>query len=279
MEASSEGRHCLVSRHRIGHECQGRSRAIDVILHRRRPAHPDRPDKFSIDFDRKTSPVRRHTRQCGDAGQERRVALDEVEEVLRRHAEQSRVRLILRNLDAQNRRPVHAAKGLEIAAVIEHGDVLGDPNRSCLRNGFIHHPLCQLRRNTVFLDEVSHWTFSLVYCALIRAACGPTSTHPSGVCYSGNRSPNIGRPLLDSACDASSSTTSQCSTSIPSTTRTKSATIQFFACPKPEKRLCTITNSPSATICSWSCLKVGGMLLIRLKRPSRPGSMWALCWM
>jgi hypothetical protein len=31
---------------------------------------------------------------------------------------------------------------------------------------------------------------------------------------------------------------------MPSTTRTKSATIQFFAWPKPEKRLCTITNSP-----------------------------------
>src|SRR4029077_15002355 len=127
---------------------------------------PNRPDKFPIHLDRQTSPVRRHTRQRRDAGQERRVALDEVEEVLRRHAEQSRVRLILRNLDAQNRRPVHAAKGLEIAAVIEHGDVLGDPNRSCLRNGFIHHLLCELGRDAVFLDDVSHWTFSFVYCVL-----------------------------------------------------------------------------------------------------------------
>src|ERR1700750_3217630 len=54
-----------------------------------------------------------------------------------------------------------AAKGLEIAAVIEHGDVLGDANRSGLRHGFIHHPLCQLRRDAVLLDHVSHWTFSL----------------------------------------------------------------------------------------------------------------------
>jgi hypothetical protein len=48
MEAGSEGRHCLVSRHRIGYQCQGRSSAIDVVLHRRRPAHTDRPDKCSI---------------------------------------------------------------------------------------------------------------------------------------------------------------------------------------------------------------------------------------
>src|SRR2546426_227217 len=38
----------LVSRHRIGYERQGCARAIDVILHRGRPAQPDRPDNFSI---------------------------------------------------------------------------------------------------------------------------------------------------------------------------------------------------------------------------------------
>jgi hypothetical protein len=85
-----------------GYECQGRSRAVDIVLHRRRSAHPDRPDKFAVHLDGKPSPVRRHTRQRGDAGPERRVALDEVEEVLRGHAEERRVRFVLRNLDAQN---------------------------------------------------------------------------------------------------------------------------------------------------------------------------------
>ena len=33
---------------RVGYERQGCSRAIDVALHRRHPAHPDRSDKFSI---------------------------------------------------------------------------------------------------------------------------------------------------------------------------------------------------------------------------------------
>ena len=48
--------------------------------------------------------------------------------------------------------------------------------------------------------------------------------------------------LFDSASDASSSITSQCSTRTPSTTRTMSAAIQFFAAPKPENRPCTIRH-------------------------------------
>src|SRR6266436_2699175 len=48
--------------------------------------------------------------------------------------------------------------------------------------------------------------------------------------------PNMGRPLLDSVGEASSSITSQCSTSTPSTMRTMSAAIQFFGRPWPEKR-------------------------------------------
>ncbi len=38
----------LVSRHRLGYERQGCHRAIDVVLHRGRPAQPDRPDNFSV---------------------------------------------------------------------------------------------------------------------------------------------------------------------------------------------------------------------------------------
>src|SRR2546421_8990857 len=34
--------------HRIGYEREGCSRAIDVVLHRGRPAQPDRPDNFSV---------------------------------------------------------------------------------------------------------------------------------------------------------------------------------------------------------------------------------------
>ena len=63
------------SRHRIGYERQGCSRAIDVVLHRGRPAHPDRPDNFSVHLNGEPSSPRRHTRKRGDAGQERRVAL------------------------------------------------------------------------------------------------------------------------------------------------------------------------------------------------------------
>jgi hypothetical protein len=52
-----------------------------------------------------------------------RVALNEIKELLCGHAEQRRERFILGDLDARNRRPIHAAKGLEIAAVIENCDL------------------------------------------------------------------------------------------------------------------------------------------------------------
>ena len=49
--------------------------------------------------------------------------------------------------------------------------------------------------------------------------------------------------------------------------------------PNPEKRPCTITKSPSATITPASYFRVVGSDFIRLNSPSRPGSMCALCWM
>src|SRR5258706_11253123 len=111
----------LFSRRRcIRYERQGCSRAIDIVLHSGRPAYPDCPDSFSVHLDGKPAAPRRHTRERGDTGQKRRVALDKVEKVLRGDAEQSGVRLLLRNLDGWHRGPIHPAKGLEIAAVIEN---------------------------------------------------------------------------------------------------------------------------------------------------------------
>ena len=50
-----------------------------------------------------------------------------------------------------------------------------------------------------------------------------------------NASPNIGLPLLDCTCVASSWMTSQCSTRIPSCIRRMSAAIQFAYASNPEK--------------------------------------------
>src|ERR1700738_2484267 len=110
----------FLSRRRIGYEGYGSSCAIDVVLPLGRPAHPDRPDNFSVYLDGNPSTPRRHTRKRGDAGQKRRVVLDKVEKVLRGNAEQRCVRLILRDLNGRDRGPIHPAKGLEIAAVIEN---------------------------------------------------------------------------------------------------------------------------------------------------------------
>jgi hypothetical protein len=68
--------------------------------------------------------------------------LDKFEKVLRGDAEQSCIRLILRNLDGKDRGPIHAAKGLEIATVIENRYVLGNANFSGFRHRLIHHFLC-----------------------------------------------------------------------------------------------------------------------------------------
>src|ERR1700681_3604997 len=124
----------LLSRHRVGYERQGCSRAIDVVLHCGCPAEPDRPDNFAVHLDGKPSAIRRHTRMRGNASQKRRVALDKVEKVLGGDAEQSCVRLILRNLDGGDRGPIHPAKRLEIATVIENRDVLGNAEFSGFRH-------------------------------------------------------------------------------------------------------------------------------------------------
>src|SRR6202022_4607490 len=146
----------LLSRHRIGYKSDGCSRAIDVVLHGGGSAYPDRPDNFSVHLDGKPPTPRRHTGKRGNTGQKRRVALDKVEKVLRGNAEQSCVSLVLCNLDGRDRGPIHPAKGLEIAAVIENRYVLANANLSGFRHCRIHHFLCELRRDAVFLHHVSH---------------------------------------------------------------------------------------------------------------------------
>jgi hypothetical protein len=59
--------------------------------------------------------------------------------------------------------------------------------------------------------------------------------------YEGKRSPNMGRPLTDSACVASSCNTSQCSARKPSSNRTMSAAIQAAGLPFAENRPCAMT--------------------------------------
>jgi hypothetical protein len=59
--------------------------------------------------------------------------------------------------------------------------------------------------------------------------------------YEGKRSPNMGRPLTDSALAASSCKTSQCSLRRPSSNRTTSAAIQAAGLPIPVKRPCAMT--------------------------------------
>src|SRR4029077_12814841 len=93
-----------------GTSARGCARAIDIVLHRGRSAHPDRPDNFSVDLNGKPSAIRRHAPERGNAGQKRRVALD----ILRGDAEQSCVRLILRDLDGRIGAPSIRLKALRL---------------------------------------------------------------------------------------------------------------------------------------------------------------------
>ena len=58
----------LLSRCRVGHEREGCSSAILVVLDRGRPAQPDRADHFSVHLNGKSSSPRRHPRKRGHAG-------------------------------------------------------------------------------------------------------------------------------------------------------------------------------------------------------------------
>src|SRR5260370_41392795 len=57
----------LASRDRTCYNRQGCSCAVDVVLHRGRPAQTDRPDNFSVHLNGKPSSPRSHTRKRGDA--------------------------------------------------------------------------------------------------------------------------------------------------------------------------------------------------------------------
>src|ERR1700724_800919 len=116
------------------------------------------PRQLSVHLNGKPSTPRRHTRKRGDAGQKRRVALDKVEKLLRGDAEQSCVCLVLGHLNGRDPRAIHPAEGLEIAAVVENRYVLANTKFSGFRHRCIHHFLCQLIRDAVFLHHVSHWT-------------------------------------------------------------------------------------------------------------------------
>ena len=76
-----------------------------------------------------------------NARKERRVALDEIEEVLRRESEERCIRFVLCKLDGNNGRAVHPAEGLQIAPVIENRNVYRNFNAVSLGEGRVDHLL------------------------------------------------------------------------------------------------------------------------------------------
>ena len=73
------------------------------------------------------------------------------------------------------------------------------------------------------------------------------------------------KPAFDFSCGASSCKTSQCSASTPSALRTMSAAIQLRGDPIAQRRPCTMTKSPSATLTWFTYRAPSGRLLKSLK--------------
>ncbi|HEX2105025.1 MAG TPA: hypothetical protein VHF51_15315 [Solirubrobacteraceae bacterium] len=87
-------------------------------------ADADAAHQLAVDGDRVAAAEDHEPVDAGRrAVRERRVVLDEVVPAVRRHPEADRrVRLVLRDLDAEQRRAVHAPERLEHAAVVDDGD-------------------------------------------------------------------------------------------------------------------------------------------------------------
>ena len=86
-------------------------------------AKADRADHVAFQHDRKPAAEHDEPRRVGDAVQERGIVLDEFEPGVGRHRKGGGgVGLVLRDLDRQFGRPVHAREGLEIAGLVGDGD-------------------------------------------------------------------------------------------------------------------------------------------------------------
>src|SRR5260370_37221630 len=86
----------LFSRRRcVRYARQGCSRAIDIVLHRGRSAHSDRPDNFSVHLDRNPPPHPPTPQNVGVAAKTGRPALVKWEQVVRGPPDTERADVVL----------------------------------------------------------------------------------------------------------------------------------------------------------------------------------------
>ena len=131
----------------LGHEREGCHRAVDVVLHHRCTAHTDRADHFSVHLDGKPAAPRSDARKRGNAGQQRRVALDKVEEVLRWARRTEPVYALfcaisMVGIDA----PSIRLKALRLPPSSRIATFSATPSSLAFATACIHHSLCELGR-------------------------------------------------------------------------------------------------------------------------------------
>jgi hypothetical protein len=152
------------------HHTKRRLGTIDVVLHRA-AADANRTHDRSVHFDGKADTVGSHPRYLRNAREERRLALDEIEEVLRRESEEPCICFVLCNLDGKNGRAVHPAESLQIAAVIENRNVFRNSNGPWPWQGPCRPSSGQVRLRHCFLNNICHR--SLLQFAVREIAFGP----------------------------------------------------------------------------------------------------------
>src|SRR5437899_5493474 len=113
----------------LGLKCVESGLGAGNVLLYRAATHPDTTDYFVAYSDRQSTTEEGDTWDMGHTGEKGRIVLDEVVKVLRGHAEERGVGLVLCHLDADQRCAVHAAEGLEQAAFIEDRYHLRYPQR------------------------------------------------------------------------------------------------------------------------------------------------------
>jgi hypothetical protein len=88
-----------------------------------------------------------------DTIQQGRIVLYELEPLVRSHTEtDGSIRLILSNLHAQKRRPIHAAESFECATLVANTDAHGFSHLARLGFGSSDHVLSSLDGNAAFLE-------------------------------------------------------------------------------------------------------------------------------
>ena len=128
---------------------------VDIVPNRP-PADTDGADDDPVNLDRNAPSVGRDPCKLRDAGQQRRVGLDVLEEVLCREPEQRRIRLTLGDLYRENGSSVHPPKRFEVPTVV-NGRTFWHTHGFRLRLSRFDHTAVRVQMKRCSFNDIRHW--------------------------------------------------------------------------------------------------------------------------